>query len=101
MREETPDKESTGGVLTFAWPPTSEHQEVIETQVLKFIRPWVGSIRTKINIFVRRIGTREVVLSRGETIPVVKGCSHDEGARRSDGLVSVSLSRHDRGVVGW
>ena len=36
-RKETPDKESIGGVLTFAWPPLSD-QEVIETQVLKFIR---------------------------------------------------------------
>ena len=24
VREETPDKESIGGVLTFAWPPASE-----------------------------------------------------------------------------
>ena len=24
VREETPDKEPTGGVLTFTWPPASE-----------------------------------------------------------------------------
>ena len=82
-------------------PPLSD-QEVVETQVLKFIRTRVGSIRTKISIFVRRVRTREVVPSRGETIPVMKGCPHDEGARGNDGLVSVSLSRHDdrRGSVG-
>ena len=38
----------------------------------------VGSIRTKINIFVRRVGTREVIPSRGD-----------------NGLVGISLSRHD------
>ena len=80
-------------------PPVSD-QEVVETQVLKFIRTWVGSIGTKIDIFVRRIRTREVVPSRGEMIPVVKGCPHDEGARRSDSLVGVLLSRHDRRFVG-
>ena len=72
------------------------NQEVIKTQVLKFIRTWVGSIRTKTNIFVGRIGTRELVPSRGETIPVVKGCPHDKGARGSEGVVGVVLSRHDR-----
>ena len=40
---------------------------------------------------------REVISSRGEMIPVVQGCSHDERARGNDGLVGVSLSRHDRG----
>ena len=49
----------------------------------------------KINIFERRIGTREVIPSRGETIPVVKGYPHDKRARGSDGVVSVALSRHD------
>ena len=49
----------------------------------------------KIDIFVRRIGTGEVVPSRGETIPVVKGCPHDKRARGSDGVISVALSRHD------
>ena len=58
-------------------PPLS-NQEVIKTQVLKFIRTRVGHIGTKIDIFVRRVRTREVVPSRGETIPVVKGCPHDE-----------------------
>ena len=76
-------------------PPLSD-QEVIETQVLKFIRTWVRSIRTKIDIFVRRVRTREVVPSRGETIPVVKGCPHDKRARGNNGLVGVSLSRYDR-----
>ena len=75
-------------------PPLSD-QEVIKTQVLKFIRTRVGRIRTKIDIFIRRIRTREVVPSRGETIPVVKGRSHNKGARRRDGLVSVALSRHN------
>ena len=70
-------------------------QEVIETQVLKFIRTWVGSIRMKINIFIRRVRMRKVIPSRGETIPVVKECPHDKGARGNNGLVSVSLSRHD------
>ena len=79
-------------------PPLSD-QEVVKTQVVKFIRTWVGRIRLKIDIFVRGVRMREVVPSRGETIPVVKGCPHDEGARRSDGLESVLLSRHndDRG----
>jgi hypothetical protein len=79
-------------------PPLSD-QEVVETQVLKFIRTRVGHIRTKINIFVGRVRTREVVPSRGETIPVVKGRSHNKGARRGNGLVSIALSRHndDRG----
>ena len=58
-------------------PPLSD-QEVVKTQVLKFIRTQVGCIRTKINIFVRRVRTREVIPSRGETIPVVKGCPHDK-----------------------
>ena len=49
----------------------------------------------KINIFVGRIGTREVIPSRGETIPVVKGCPHDKRARGSDRVVGVVLSRHD------
>ena len=53
-------------------------QEVIKTQVLKSTRTWIGRIRMKINIFIRRVRTREVVPSRGETIPVVKGCPHDE-----------------------
>ena len=53
-------------------------QEVVKTQVLKFIRTRVGHIRTKINIFVRGVRTREIVSSRGEMIPVVKGCSHHE-----------------------
>ena len=74
-------------------PPLS-NQEVVKTKVLKFIRTWVRSIGMKIDIFVRRIGTREVVPSRGETIPVVKGCPHDERARGSHGVVSVALSRH-------
>ena len=77
-------------------PPLSD-QEVVETQVLKFIGTQVGSIGMKINIFVGGIGTREVVLSRGETISVVKGCPHDKRARGSDSVVSVALSRHDRG----
>ena len=58
-------------------PPLSD-QEVVKTQVLKFIGTQVGHIRTKINIFVRGIRMREVVPSRGETIPVVKGRPHDE-----------------------
>ena len=49
----------------------------------------------KIYIFVGRIGTREVISSRGETIPVVKGCPHDERARGSDGVVGIALSRHN------
>ena len=49
----------------------------------------------KIDIFVRRIGTREVIPGRGEMIPVVKGCPHDKRARGSDGVVGVALSRHD------
>ena len=81
-------------------PPLSD-QEVVETQVLKFIRTRVGRIGTKINIFVGRIRTRKVVPSRGETIPVVEGRPHDERARRGNGLVSIALSRHDRRVVGW
>ena len=95
VREETPDMESTGGVLTFAWPPPLSDQEVVETQVLKFIKTWVGSIRRKIDIFVRRVGMREVIPSRGEMIPVVKGCPHDKRARGSDRVVGVVLSRHD------
>ena len=75
-------------------PPLSD-QEVIKTKVLKFIGPWVRSIGAKIYIFVRRIGTREVIPDRGETIPVVKGCPHDERARGSDRVVGVALSRHD------
>ena len=75
-------------------PPLSD-QKVVKTQVLKFIKTRVGSIGTKINIFVGRIRTREVVPSRGETIPVMKGCPHDERARGSDRVVSVTLSRHD------
>ena len=75
-------------------PPLSD-QEVVKSEVLKFIRPRVGSVRTKIYIFVRRIGTREVIPSRGETIPVVKGCPHDKRARGSDRVVGVALSRHD------
>ena len=58
-------------------PPLSD-QEVIETQVLKFIKTWVGRIRMKIDIFIGRVRTRKVIPSRGETIPVVKGCPHDE-----------------------
>ena len=38
---------------------------------------------------------REVIPSRGEMIPVVKGCPHDERARGSDGMVGVALSRHN------
>ena len=75
-------------------PPLSD-QEVVKTQVLKFIRTWVGSIGTKIDIFVRRIRMRKVVPSRGESISVVKGCPHDKGARGSDRVVGVALSRHD------
>ena len=81
-------------------PPLSD-QEVVKTQVLKFIRTRVGHIRTKIDIFVRRVGMREVIPSRGETIPIVKGCPHDERARRSDGLVGISLSRHDDDRGCW
>ena len=42
---------------------------------------------------------REVIPSGRETIPVMKGCSHDERTRGSNRLVGVSLSRHndDRG----
>ena len=58
--------------------PSLSDQEVVETQVLKFIGTWVIHIRMKINIFVGGVRTREVVPSRGETIPVVKGCPHDE-----------------------
>ena len=58
-------------------PPLSD-QEVVKTQVLKFIGTRVGHIRTKINIFIRGIRMREVVPSRGEIIPVVKGHPHDE-----------------------
>ena len=58
-------------------PPLSD-QEVVETQVLKFIRTRVESIRAKINIFVGGVRTREVVPSRGEMIPVMKGRPHDE-----------------------
>ena len=54
------------------------NQEVVKTQVLKFIRTWVGHIRAKINIFVGGVRMREVVPSRRETIPVMKGCPHDE-----------------------
>ena len=75
-------------------PPLSD-QEVVKSKVLKFIRPRVGSVRTKIYIFVRRIGTRGVIPSRGETIPVVKGCPHDKRARGSDGVVNIALSRHN------
>ena len=75
-------------------PPLSD-QEVVKSEVLKFIRPRVGSIGTKIDTFIRRIGMREVIPSRGETIPVVKGCPHDKRARGSDGVVGVVLSRHD------
>ena len=100
-RRETPERESIGGVPTFAWPPPLSDQEVVETQVLKFIRTWVGRIRTKINIFVGRIRTREIVPSRGETIPVVEGRPHDERARRSNGLVSIVLSRHDDDERSW
>ena len=76
-------------------------QEVVETEVLKFIRPRVRSIRAKIYIFVRRIGMREVIPSRGETIPVVEGCPHDKRARGGDRMVGVVLSRHDDEEAGW
>ena len=49
----------------------------------------------KIDIFVRRIGTGKVVLSRGELISVVKGSPHDERARGTNRAISTSLSRHD------
>ena len=38
----------------------------------------------------------EIILSRGEQIPVVKGSPHDERARESHRAVSTLLSRHDR-----
>ena len=96
-REEGPLKRSQSEAfqLSPGHPPLSD-QEVVETQVLKFIKTWVGSIRTKIDIFVRGVRTREFIPSRGEMIPVVKGCSHNEEARGNNGLVGVLLSRHDR-----
>ena len=38
---------------------------------------------------------RKVIPSRGETIPDVKECPHDKGARGGNRMVGVSLSRHD------
>ena len=86
--------------LSLGHPPLSD-QEVVETQVLKFIGTQVGHIRMKIDIFVGGVRTREVVPSRGEMIPVVKGCSHNKRARRGNGLVSVALSRHDDDEDWW
>ena len=95
MREERPLRSQLEVFQLLPGHPPLSNQEVIKTQVLKFIRTQVGSIGTKIDIFVRRVRMREVILSRREMIPVVQGCPHDKGARGNDRLVSISLSRHD------
>ena len=80
--------------LSSGHPPLSD-QEVIKTQVLKFIKTWVGDIGAKIDIFVRRIGMGEVIPSRRELVSIVKRAPHDKRARRTDRAVGTSLSRHD------
>ena len=75
-------------------PPLS-NQKVVETQALKFIRTQVRHIGTKIDIFVRRIGIGEVILSRREMVPVVKRGPHDKSTRGTNGMDGTLLRRHD------
>ena len=58
------------------------------------IRTRVENIGMKINIFVRRIGTGEVILSRRKLIPVVKRGPHDKRARGTNRADDISLRRH-------
>ena len=72
-------------------------QEVIETQILKFIKTRVRHIATKVDFFVGRVRTREIIPRSSEMIPVMKRSSHNEGTRRSESLVrSTTLSKHSK-----